>query len=573
MFENFLQSLKQCWNDLVADIRGAYSKRGFMQPVVTGKVQSEMNPVQVEALAGPIKYYLSDPAFPDLVIDVAPPGSAALPFQVPGYAGGGFPLGSAEAQCAECQVALTNSINYVVNHTKSPLTHWAATGLLQVIARAGKMFNAYYDRSALRFFYDADPVSHKMVFTSEASPVITHELGHAILDAIRPDLWGSATFEGFAFHEAFGDCNAILHIMLYDEILNHAQASTGGNLRQSNVISQLAVEMGTAIAHLQGRQPGALRDAVNSFVWVAPESLPRVAAPEALAQEPHSFSRVWTGTFYEIFVNIYERLRANSDPLSAMKIARDVCADYLFGAVAMAPAVPRFFESVATAMLAVDASRGGPYADILRTVFANRHIIGVTLRALSDTKINDLKISLHDEVLKNQNVIAVRLKNVEVLKLVDRAIVPQDNNPLYDVEIEVTKDKFYQFNAEGNLENEIAATDQEVIDAALAFVQFLHEGDHVGDGDRPFKVESGKLVRKHYNCDTFIVNSELPGAPEFGKPWKAANNSGCCGGGGCPGKSKPQPEPTPVKRGCYVRVTTGGGRVVRTGSNVRIKVC
>jgi hypothetical protein len=40
--------------------------------------------------------------------------------------------------------------------------------------------------------------------------VVCHELGHAILDALKPQLFNVASTEAGAFHEAFGDISAIL---------------------------------------------------------------------------------------------------------------------------------------------------------------------------------------------------------------------------------------------------------------------------------------------------------------------------------------------------------------------------
>ena len=47
-------------------------------------------------------------------------------------------------------------------------------------------------------------------FSGASTDVVAHEIGHGLLDAIRPDLWDAAFLEAGAFHEAFGDCIAIL---------------------------------------------------------------------------------------------------------------------------------------------------------------------------------------------------------------------------------------------------------------------------------------------------------------------------------------------------------------------------
>ena len=48
-----------------------------------------------------------------------------------------------------------------------------------------------------------------IVQSGDSVDVATHEQGHAVLDALRPDLWDAPHFEVAAFHEAFGDLAAI----------------------------------------------------------------------------------------------------------------------------------------------------------------------------------------------------------------------------------------------------------------------------------------------------------------------------------------------------------------------------
>ena len=79
---------------------------------------------------------------------------------------------------------------------------------LPVILDEGVDLNAYYDRSALNFFHAA--VGGRMVYSGESPDVVCHEFGHAVLDAIRPQLWDVSALEPPAFHESLGDMSAIL---------------------------------------------------------------------------------------------------------------------------------------------------------------------------------------------------------------------------------------------------------------------------------------------------------------------------------------------------------------------------
>ena len=50
----------------------------------------------------------------------------------------------------------------------------------------------------------------KSTWSGASTDVVAHESGHALLDQSRPDLWDSSYPETNAFHEAFGDCMALL---------------------------------------------------------------------------------------------------------------------------------------------------------------------------------------------------------------------------------------------------------------------------------------------------------------------------------------------------------------------------
>src|SRR5262249_17812133 len=74
---------------------------------------------------------------------------------------------------------------------------------------AGVDLNAFYAReNGLNFFHDE--VKGVTVFSGESPHVVCHELGHAILDAVKPELFDAMSMEVAAFHEAFGDISSML---------------------------------------------------------------------------------------------------------------------------------------------------------------------------------------------------------------------------------------------------------------------------------------------------------------------------------------------------------------------------
>ena len=154
---------------------------------------------------------------------------------------------------------------------------WIPGPVLPAQPSAGTDLNAYYDRKALRFFRDVDAKTGEVVQSGDSADVVTHEQGHAILDALRPDLWDAPHFEVAAFHEAFGDLAAIAVALATPRLADAVDAETRGEPGRSNLVSRLAEELGGAVRGRFGEDaalPGSLRDAVNAFRYADPQTLP-----------------------------------------------------------------------------------------------------------------------------------------------------------------------------------------------------------------------------------------------------------------------------------------------------------
>ncbi len=123
---------------------------------------------------------------------------------------------------AQVYGAVATTLAYIMNlKSETPyITAWSETYNLVAIPLAGNQLNAYYDRSSLRFFWGQDPKTKVTIYACDAVGIVAHELGHAILDAMRPDLWNTAVLEFFAFHEAFGDIMATASVLQHDEVIN-----------------------------------------------------------------------------------------------------------------------------------------------------------------------------------------------------------------------------------------------------------------------------------------------------------------------------------------------------------------
>ena len=437
-----------------------------------------------------IEYILNDPTTPTLMLEVDVPTQVVGPkFAVNQYKGGGFPLGSAESQAANCVVTIAHTIEFLNKYTDKPIQNWAATNSLAVFPRAGEDLNAYYDRQHLKFFY----FSHERIgtiYTCDSSDVVAHELGHAVLDSYRPDMWNAAFLESAAFHEAFGDFIAMMQSLSRDEICNYAIKETGGDFGLENVVSNLAEQMGKAIYVLspQGRNPNCLRCAINGFKYVNPGTLPESAPDNQLAAECHSFARIFVGAFYDIFLMMYNDMRSGGvDTLQAVHEARDTLLRYVMKAIQNAPLNVNFFDSMSRTILWADVTIGNSkYHDRIQQIFFNRNMLSQQVRMLSAPECD------------NEEGI-VSINKTMSMKLGDHLIRIQSDNPLYDVEVEMPHNQAHLYDNDKNLVDSILVSEEEALGGAQDMISYLYKTNSVSDDPMtPFEIQNGKLVRSHF---------------------------------------------------------------------------
>jgi Zn-dependent peptidase ImmA (M78 family) len=441
---------------------------------------------------------MNDPTTPQLFVRTPLPAKPnGMRFSVKGFQGPGHPWHTPPGQAASCFVTLANSIKMVQRYSKKRLERWPGTANLMVFPRAGKQLNAYYDRRNLKFFYAFDKVAKKMIFTVDSVDIVAHELGHALLDSLRPDLWNLQALEVWGFHEAYADINAILTLLNSEEMIRYVLKETKGDLRTPNVVSKLAEEMGETIGHMTGGRRHALRNAINDFKYTPPEQLPYNAPEHKLGGECHSFGRLFLGAWYDFLVALYEFKRKEGDtPVDALIKAKHIAGEYVVRGMTTAPGTRRFTNAVVKGMLAYDRTKGKPYADIIAKVFAKRRILAPRIRMMKAMKWDEFELDKEDEALKSPLGWTVRRKAIETIKLVDhsKGLMAQSNNPLFNVEVEVPRDSLYEFDAAGNLIDQVEDSLDDVVEAARACLVNLHSTDQVGDNTM-FAIQEGKLIR------------------------------------------------------------------------------
>ena len=261
------------------------------------------------------------------------------------------------------------------------VTDWEVGPILPVRLDAGEDLNAYYsrdeDQKGLSFFHDT--INGQIIYSGESSDTVCHEVGHAILDTIRPELYDAASDEIAAFHESFADISALLADLQIKSLREAVLVETNGDLHRSSRLSRLAEQLGWALRLVNPDRagPDCLRNAVNSFVYQDPTLLPLSGPNATLTSEPHSFSRVFTGGFFEALasmITLQPLAPTESDLLQASQDAGRL----LVAALQRAPAASDFYSQVATHMLEADRLLfGRKYNTVLTSAFVRRGILSL----------------------------------------------------------------------------------------------------------------------------------------------------------------------------------------------------
>lgn len=518
--------------------------KSIIKPFKT-QTQKDFDLPEISALSdgsNKTRFYLNDPTTPNLVGEQEPPKNTCFPMTVKDDMGPGYPMGTAQQQASACKIVVNNLLSYLLllhklTNPNSKLSNWSIKKPISIMPRAGVDLNAYYDRSSLRFFYYKD--QNKIVYACDSTPVVSHEFGHAFLDALRPDFWSAQAFEVWAYHESFGDIASIISSLQNDQIIRQAIEETNGDLLKSNVITRIGAEMGMAYYRMvkdkNGMPTNCLRDISAVYKYVSPLQLPKNGKDNTLIYESHNFSRVFTGAFYEMCVKVAQKVLKEGickDLCESLKLSRDICSRYLIKATSSAPLTSNLFEALAKNILLADAKEGSKYQDIIKSVFIGRGILKNKILMLSDKKISDVKKELKDEAyllesFDSQKVITTTTSRT--IKILDKRVMLLKNNHLYGLQIEVPSQTSYYFDKDDHLVDIVGTSDDEAIDSAIQCLDYLDKNNLIGrHSDALFDIKEGKIVRKQIKCKCGLPNYCDPNAPEFNKPWKPKNHSSCC---------------------------------------------
>ncbi len=183
---------------------------------------------------------------------------------------------------------------------------------LRIYPHALRARNAYYDpeKKALLFGYfpatassPGELIPGGLTFTCLSHDIVAHEISHALLDGVHRRLNEPTNSDMLAFHEAFADLVALFQHFSLPGVLEAQVARVRGDLRDDNLMGQLAWEFGVATG-----MHGALRSAIGkedptTGKWQRIKPNP---ADYQTVQEPHDRGAILVAAVFDAYLAIYE---------------------------------------------------------------------------------------------------------------------------------------------------------------------------------------------------------------------------------------------------------------------------
>ena len=484
-----------------------------------------------------ITYLLNDPTSPSLTSSINVTDVATPLFRIDGYTGPNTNFTTNAGLASNCQAILGFNLLQVYNKfADSKITKWAAAPYLSVLPLAGKMANAFYDRRSLQFFYF---VANKAnIYTASSADIVSHELGHAVLDFLRPDFWNTVSVEIFAFHEGFGDIFAFLCSIHHDEIINYILSETKGNLFETNLASKIGEQFGMSLG-----LGGYLRNVDNDLSYVNPVNLPSYSDnPETLTKEPHNFSRVISGAVYRIFAEIYN---GEGKDKQAFIAARDFTRNIFLKASQQTPATSNFFIGFSKILYNIALATNQKYATYVYNVLNARKLLQMSMN-IDACVDNTCRMMINEYDYEN-----FVIRNYDHIVSVDDIIKTDKHKCLEGVKIRIPSDDIEFKNNSFGFGPHISDMTSSV-QCATDALNLIIDKNMLGT---VWTVnEEGVLERQYVRCDGFVNNCTIPGQPEYNKCWKyRISGCGCGGPYGCPPEQKKIE--TPVKNFCGANYT------------------
>jgi hypothetical protein len=248
-------------------------------------------------------------------------------------------------------------------------------------------FNAFYAPGAKQLFFGVTPYrlpgdpTVRIFETATSWEVAAHECGHALHHTLKPNVdLSDAGFRVWA--ESLADQTAMWTSLRDKDRARSLLQEVGGNLVQSNSLTRMA----EAFAKVVG-EGTAMRDAFHE------------KKVSDTSEEVHNRSEVLTGASYNLFLNVYNRLKnqPGMTEMSALRKAGEIMGTFNIRSTDYTPENIMTLEDVAKSYLKIDKELyGSQYRDFLVSEFIKREIFDESSEAEwmeHEAAVPDLKLS------------------------------------------------------------------------------------------------------------------------------------------------------------------------------------
>jgi hypothetical protein len=307
--------------------------------------------------------------------------------------------------------------------------------------------NAYYDPMSNKLVLGSvfNLSTQEVINASNDSDVLIHELGHKLLDDLRPSYIDNPFhFESGAVHEAFGDINAFLSAACDPNIQKYIQDNKI-DLTKTNILSQIAEYFGKTI-YTNIKQT---KELLNNNPYMLPDELSKIKDEKPIRdifesfeykkyselkkeeKEVHLQSKSLSNAFYKAFINFYND---NKGKYSLNEVADRFYNIFIKGTKISNPAtttIPEFMKSIII-------------ADIL---FNNSELTSYLVKSANENKIFQ-NLNINDILNEINNSKNLNLKVTDLYSILNK----QDNDAkefekeLKEVILKILKDYSLDFD-------------------------------------------------------------------------------------------------------------------------------
>lgn len=418
-------------------------------------------------------FFLNDATTPELKINninLQPP--KYMPFYVKDFNPRDYTLiRDKDYKNLNCYFIICNLLNYyqfiLFKIDGGKIKHWFSNKPLFINPIAQDGLNAFYDRKSLVFMYKNSFFKKRVVYTCESVDIVSHELGHAILDSIRPDFWNMQSIEIWSYHEAFADINAFVNVTNNDLVIEKIFEETNLDLSKSNLASRIGEDLASSISI----DKFFLRDLSEHVDYINPSY---INEKSNISLNPHDFGKIFSCCWYSIFVEIFKfEINNNLKPIDAFKIAKEECYLCLIKSTKIVPCHKDFFKILSKIFLLNIKEK---YFKIVEKIFEKRKLIKKEIKYLSNKVFNtSLDIDKKDYVFK--------MKNQEILVLKKNNFIyneATDDNKVHSMSLDKSPNMEIPFDSFHHIDNNMVVDEfesdrKESIESALLCKAYIEE--------------------------------------------------------------------------------------------------